>query len=351
MEPRPRLDWHLLDEPSMPASRRWSATSTGSTASCRRCTSCDCDPAGFEWVDPTTPTQSCWLRRARAATARMRAGGRQLHADVYDGYRAGRAARRAAGARSQHRLRATTAAAMSATPCGVRMRARGRPRARSQSSDAPAAGRHFPRWTALNACPQIRRTASRPPRPLGASWDGRGINFALFSANAEKVELCLFDGQGRRETRAHRSCRSARRTSGTAICTTSRRASSTAIASMGPMSPSTATASTPTSCCSIPMRARSPAGSTGATRISATAPAARARTSFDRATTRAACPRPRGRRNLQLGRRRNAPHTPLGRHHHLRSARQGPDAAAPGRARRTCAAPTAACRSRHRSSI
>ena len=34
---------------------------------------------------------------------------------------------------------------------------------------------------------------------LGASWDGRGTNFALFSANAEKVELCLFDAQGRRE--------------------------------------------------------------------------------------------------------------------------------------------------------
>src|SRR6476646_5068974 len=34
---------------------------------------------------------------------------------------------------------------------------------------------------------------------LGASWDGRGTNFALFSAHAEKVELCLFDGQGRRE--------------------------------------------------------------------------------------------------------------------------------------------------------
>src|SRR5438552_1976205 len=34
---------------------------------------------------------------------------------------------------------------------------------------------------------------------LGASWDGRGTNFALFSANAEKVELCLYDSQGRRE--------------------------------------------------------------------------------------------------------------------------------------------------------
>ncbi|HEY5131457.1 MAG TPA: 3-hydroxyacyl-CoA dehydrogenase family protein [Bradyrhizobium sp.] len=34
---------------------------------------------------------------------------------------------------------------------------------------------------------------------LGASWDGRGTNFALFSANAQKVELCLFDSKGRRE--------------------------------------------------------------------------------------------------------------------------------------------------------
>ena len=34
---------------------------------------------------------------------------------------------------------------------------------------------------------------------LGSNWDGRGTNFALFSAHAEKVELCLFDSQGRRE--------------------------------------------------------------------------------------------------------------------------------------------------------
>jgi len=37
------------------------------------------------------------------------------------------------------------------------------------------------------------------PYPLGATWDGRGVNFALFSANAEKVELCVFDARGRRE--------------------------------------------------------------------------------------------------------------------------------------------------------
>ena len=31
------------------------------------------------------------------------------------------------------------------------------------------------------------------PYPLGASWDGAGVNFALFSANATAVELCLFE--------------------------------------------------------------------------------------------------------------------------------------------------------------
>jgi len=44
-------------------------------------------------------------------------------------------------------------------------------------------------------------TATWPgrPFPLGATWDGRGVNFALFSEHAEKVELCLFDDSGRRE--------------------------------------------------------------------------------------------------------------------------------------------------------
>ena len=37
------------------------------------------------------------------------------------------------------------------------------------------------------------------PFPLGATWDGLGVNFALFSANAAKVELCLFDLEGEQE--------------------------------------------------------------------------------------------------------------------------------------------------------
>src|ERR1700691_5427998 len=39
------------------------------------------------------------------------------------------------------------------------------------------------------------------PYPLGATWDGAGVNFALFSEHATKVALCLFDdNQAEKET-------------------------------------------------------------------------------------------------------------------------------------------------------
>src|SRR5215203_5890693 len=50
--------------------------------------------------------------------------------------------------------------------------------------------------------PNVRRTSrvrEGLPYPLGATWDGLGVNFALFSANATKVELCLFDLEGKVE--------------------------------------------------------------------------------------------------------------------------------------------------------
>ena len=39
------------------------------------------------------------------------------------------------------------------------------------------------------------------PGPMGATWDGSGTNFTLFSAHAEKVELCLFDEREDRNRR------------------------------------------------------------------------------------------------------------------------------------------------------
>jgi isoamylase len=47
------------------------------------------------------------------------------------------------------------------------------------------------------------------PYPLGATWDGDGTNFSLFSENAERVELCLFDDDDDNETRVELTERTA----------------------------------------------------------------------------------------------------------------------------------------------
>ena len=59
----------------------------------------------------------------------------------------------------------------------------------NDSSKAGSAG-------AEQAEPTVSRIREGLPFPLGANWDGLGVNFALFSANATKVELCLFDSTG-----------------------------------------------------------------------------------------------------------------------------------------------------------
>ena len=41
------------------------------------------------------------------------------------------------------------------------------------------------------------------PYPLGSHYDGKGVNFALFSAHATKVELCLFDKSGAEEQKRY----------------------------------------------------------------------------------------------------------------------------------------------------
>src|SRR6201996_6248982 len=46
---------------------------------------------------------------------------------------------------------------------------------------------------------ESRRLREGLPHPLGATWNGEGVNFALFSANATKVEVCLFDPEGETE--------------------------------------------------------------------------------------------------------------------------------------------------------
>jgi isoamylase len=43
----------------------------------------------------------------------------------------------------------------------------------------------------------LSRVKEGLPYPRGATWDGKGVNFALFSAHATKVEACIFDSSGK----------------------------------------------------------------------------------------------------------------------------------------------------------
>jgi glycogen operon protein len=90
--------------------------------------------------------------------------------------------------------------------------------------------------------------AAGKPAPLGASYDG-GVNFALFSAHAERVELCVFDEQGN-EQRFDLPARSGDIWHGWLALPG--RACATAIGCMVPGTRGTAL--TRPSCCSIPAR-------------------------------------------------------------------------------------------------
>ncbi|HWH23694.1 MAG TPA: glycogen debranching enzyme, partial [Candidatus Limnocylindria bacterium] len=50
--------------------------------------------------------------------------------------------------------------------------------------------------TILPPAAALRGVWAGQPYPLGAVYDGLGVNFALFSAVADRVELCLFDADG-----------------------------------------------------------------------------------------------------------------------------------------------------------
>ncbi len=64
---------------------------------------------------------------------------------------------------------------------------------------SPVADPHEPAPTAPPALVQPSLVREGLPFPLGATWDGLGVNLALSSAHATKVELCLFDESGERE--------------------------------------------------------------------------------------------------------------------------------------------------------
>ena len=67
-----------------------------------------------------------------------------------------------------------------------------------------------------------RCTSARASRyPLGATWDGAGVNFALFSTHATGVDLCLFDTPESPYERLRVPLPNAPMRCGTAICPSS----------------------------------------------------------------------------------------------------------------------------------
>ena len=103
------------------------------------------------------------------------------------------------------------------------------------------------------------RVTAGLPFPLGASWDGSGVNVAVFSAHARarSSSACSTPTAAARPTASR--CRSSPTRSRTATSPTCAPASSTACVPTAPTPRRPATASTPNSCCSTPTPGRSPA--------------------------------------------------------------------------------------------
>ena len=52
---------------------------------------------------------------------------------------------------------------------------------------------HAPQRVAARPADRPVRIWPGEPYPLGATWNGLGVNFSIFSEHATRVDLCLFD--------------------------------------------------------------------------------------------------------------------------------------------------------------
>ena len=185
------LDWHLLEQNKHAGIQSLIRDLNRLYRALPALHEMDCDPSGFEWIvtDDAGGNVFAWIRKGNDARARCLVVVEFFAERLSQLSRPG-AVRRQVARGSQFGLRA-----LRRQQCRERRRSPdvGGPRARTQSHH-PAIGCDLSRTGKLS----MRLSAGTSSR-LGASWDGRGTNFALFSANAQKVELCLFDSQGRRE--------------------------------------------------------------------------------------------------------------------------------------------------------
>ena len=171
--------------PARTACSRRRASSPAASCSCSRSATARCRSRIASAVS-STPSKTA--RPASSSSALTpdgdRGGRRSRRRDV-------REARRAGGAARAARTRRLLGAA------GRRVGARARRRrARSREADLKRVTLAIGPGSAL---------------PLGATWDGDGVAFALFSEHASGVELCLFDAAGSARDGAHRAARAQRR--------------------------------------------------------------------------------------------------------------------------------------------
>ena len=191
------LDWHLLADPAHRGVQRFvrdlNTLYRGEPALHER----DCEPGGFAWVDCHDAREStlAWLRRGRRSEDVLLVAC-NLTPVPRHGRRLG-VPRPRPLARGPERRRVALRRQRAGEPRRGGERARAVPRPRAVGARDAAA----PRRRRVQARMSRRALRVWPglPHPLGATWDGRGVNFALFSENAERVELCLFDARGQRE--------------------------------------------------------------------------------------------------------------------------------------------------------
>ena len=204
------LDWHLLDDPDASRRAEPGARPEPLYRDLPALHELDCEPAGFEWIDADDADNSV-LAFVRHGGAGDRAGARRLQLHAGAARRATASACRAPGA-GVERLN-TDAALYGGSNVGNAGAVAAEPIAMARPAASlvadPAAARHrrppARRIGALRITWPSLRVEPGQPHPLGATWDGGGVNFALFSANAEKVELCLFDPTRQARDRPHRA--------------------------------------------------------------------------------------------------------------------------------------------------
>ena len=196
------LDWHLLDKPQHAGRSGAGARPQSALSRVPALHELDCEGAGFEWLVARRRRQQR-VRLAAQGQGRARAlpGGGQLHAADPSRLSRPGAVRGALARGAQHRR--CHLWRQQCRQCGTRDAAADTGGAELRLAVPPLAA-DLPRSGALTC-------AFRPARRIrsGRPSTDSGTNFALFSAHAEKVELCLFDAGAR--GCAHRAAGAKRR--------------------------------------------------------------------------------------------------------------------------------------------